>query len=90
MRINFKNCSYVLCDVIKFAGDARAGKVCCFARIKLSSQTIISAAERPSETGECLSIPADRISMAEIQFPAQESGQRKSKFASLVNNAGAI
>ncbi len=75
---------------IKFAGHVRAGKVCCFARIKLSSQTIISAAERPSETGEWLPIPADRISMAEIQFPAQDSGKREDKFASLVHNVGAI
>jgi hypothetical protein len=35
-------------------------------------------------------MPADRISMAEIQFPAQDSGKREDKFASLVNNAGAI
>ena len=65
-------------------------KVCYFARIILSRQTIIAAAERPSETGECLSDPADLLSMLRVQFLAEELGKRENKFASLVNNAGAI
>ena len=53
MRNNFKNYSYVPYEVIKFAGYVRAEKVCCFARIIWSKLTIISTAERLSETGEC-------------------------------------
>jgi len=40
--------------------------------------------------GECLSIPADLLSMAGNQFLAEELGKRSNKFASLANNAGAI
>ena len=46
--------------------------------------------ERLSERGECLSNLADLLSMAGIQFPAEELGKRENKFDSLVNNAGAI
>ena len=77
-------------DGISFAGHVRSTRVWYSARIILSSQTIISAAERPSEMGECLSIPADLLSMAGNQFLAEELGKRSNKFASLANNAGAI
>ena len=90
LRNDFKSYSYAPHHGIQFAGHLRAGKVCYFARIILSRQTIIAPAERPSEWGECLSISADLLSMAGIQCPAEESGKRKSKFASLVNHAGAI
>ena len=77
-------------DGINFAGYVRSTKVWYFARIILSGLTIISTVERPTETGEWLSIPADLLSMAGTQFLSQELGKRESKFASLVNNVGAI
>ena len=61
-----------------------------FARIILSGLTIISTVEGPSETGGRRSNPADLLSMVRVQFPAQVLGKRENKFASLVNNAGAI
>ncbi len=49
-----------------------------------------ATAERLSETGECLSIPADLASMEGIQSLVEELGKRENKFDSLINNAGAI
>jgi short-subunit dehydrogenase len=47
-------------------------------------------AERLSETGGRVLIPADLSSMKGIQYLAEELGKRERKLDIVVNNAGAI
>ncbi len=48
-----------------------------------------ATAARLSESGDCISIPADLSSMEGVQYLAEQIGKREDKLDILVNNAGA-